>query len=142
MKDKIFVVLALATCASLGMVLAALLFAGATTSNATSFPLAFANDTQTGTILSATTNATGSGLHVEMPLHHTIHINAPSNFTVVTLDRSMDNSNWVPFSTNTLGSGVATVTEIVATGKWSHFRARVSGMTNSGTISVNYLGGR
>lgn len=133
--------LVLGSCAAIGMVLSLLLLSSAK-GNATSFPLAHSNDTVTGTILSATTNATGSGFYAEMPLHHTFFIVAPTNVATVILDRSLNNTNWVPFSTNSLTTEAATVTEILATGKWSYFRARVSGMTNSGTITVNYLGGR
>lgn len=120
------------------ILLAALM--AAMTLGAADMPLAQAFCTQSNLLLSATTNATGTAVWVEQNLYHTIHIVSPTNFGTVTLQSSLDNSNWLGFSTNNL-EAVAT-TEITATGKWSYFRATLAGMTNSGTFTVKYLGGR
>ncbi len=133
MKDKIF----LAACALFGFIAAGILWSLPTKASAVDFPLSSVG----ATLLTATTNATGSGVSAELPLYHTIHIVPPTNFMIVTLDRSLNNSSWYPFSTNTF-HGASNVVEVVATGKWGYLRARISGMTNSGTTTINYLGGK
>lgn len=109
---------------------------------ATDFPAAHANNTLAYTLLTATTNQTGSAYFVEMNNHHTVHVvNATVRTNTVTLDRSLDNSTWIPWATNTFSATGSA--EFVCEGKWSYMRARVSAITGTNcSVTVKYLGGK
>ena len=118
------------------------LFLGAATvAMATDFPLASLNNTINATLLSATTNVTGTAIFVESVKYHTfIIVNATLRTNTVTLSGSLDSTNWIPFSYTT-NTAIAT-SAVTATGKWSYLRAQVSGLTGTDCNTViQYLGG-
>jgi len=112
----------------------------------TDFPLAQEAGTVNATVLQASTNVTGTGVFLEKSTYHTFWVvNGLTNNSVgptntVYLGRSLDNVNWVEWSTNSFTN--ANFAEVTLTGKWSWFRARVAGATTNVNVTVTYLGGR
>ena len=116
-------------------------FVAVQTLRATDFPLAQSGSTINATLITATTNATSSSIFVEVAKNHTFHILAAATGTNnVYLDRSLNNSAWICFSTNSFSASGGT-NEVTATGHFSYVRARVSGATNTISTTVLYLGG-
>jgi hypothetical protein len=108
---------------------------------ATEFPLPKLTVTQSTNLLTTSTNATGAAVNVENNTYHTFHIISTTNGAGVLLDRSLDASNWVTFSTNVPAvSNNPFTTEVTMTGKWSYVRART--VWTNGTYTINYLGGK
>lgn len=109
---------------------------------ASDFPPSTANNTQNATLLSATTNQTGSALYVEAQTQHTVQIvNTTIRTNTCYLDRSLDGSNWVPCYTN-----VFTTTGTVDTaisGKYAYLRGRLDTLTGTNcAVTFIYLGGK
>ena len=73
-------------------------------------------------------------------VNHTFHIFAAtsgSNVITANLDRTLDGSNWIPVSTNTISTnGYA---EIIAPGKWAQYRWRVTALTTNAALTENYF---
>lgn len=110
---------------------------------AADFPVATMNNTVSYTLLSATTNQTGSAAFVEMCTYHTVQIvNTTVRTNTVYLDRSLDGSNWVPWFTNAFTT-TGTVAEATCTGKWSYMRGRLDTLTGTNcAVTFLYLGGK
>lgn len=73
-------------------------------------------------------------------LNHTFQLfNNPvgTNTTVVNLDRTIDQVNWIPVSTNTFTTNG--VYEFNTSGKWAAYRWRVSSLTTNDSILANYM---
>lgn len=124
-----------------------LILASALTVAGADFPLAHLNNTQATNILSVatlTTNATGSAFEVGFNNYHTFQcINHGTNAVQIRLDRSLDGTNWVSWTTNNLGTNALTPDKLIdctMVGKWFKVRARFFG-TNSAAV-VDYLGGK
>jgi hypothetical protein len=118
-----------------------LLLVVATAVSATDFPLASLNGTVNATLLSATTNQTGTAIFVESVKYHTFFIvNATVRTNIVTLSGSLDNTNFVILN---LTTNVAVSTNaVLVTGKYGYIKADVSGL--NGTVCntvIKYLGG-
>lgn len=115
----------------------------ASISLASDFPQAWANRTESFTLLSATTNQTGDAKLVEFCTQHTVQIiNTTIRTNTVYLDRSLDGSNWVAWYTNEFTT-TGTVAEATCTGKWSFMRGRVDTLTGTScAITFRYLGGK
>ena len=110
------------------------------TLRATDFTISQASATINAT-LAFTTNGTSSTVYAEVAKNHTFHVLAAATGTnSVYLDRSLNNSAWICFSTNSY-TGSGGTNEVTATGHWTYFRARVSGATNTISTTVLYLGG-
>ena len=110
------------------------------TLRATDFTISQASATINAT-LSFTTNGTSSTVYAEVAKSHTFHILAAASSTnSVILDRSLNNSAWIPFSTNSYSASGGT-NEVTAAGHWTYFRARVIGATTNISTIVLYLGG-
>lgn len=125
-------------CIALGLAIIAFL---SNPASATNFPQAIRGNTINALLISAsgttTTNTVGSSTNVEGVLYHSFQAINGSVAQQFAIDWSLDNTNFVPDSTNAVAaSGTAGVTK---TGKWSYIRIRQIG-TNS-TLSVYYLGG-
>ena len=117
------------------------MFAAVQTLRATDFTISQASGTINATLITATTNATGSSFFVEVAKNHTFHILAAATGTNnVYLDRSLNNSAWICFSTNSFTATGGT-NEVTATGHFSYVRARVGEATNTISTKVLYLGG-
>jgi len=108
---------------------------------ASDFTPAEISRTSSATLLAVTTNGTGSATWVEISKHHTFQITSTviSSNANVYLDRSLNGTHWVPFSTNFLEFALTNDTTLV--GHWSYVRARLSGVTNTIAVTVLYLGG-
>lgn len=91
------------------------------------------------TVSTLTTNSATNTINISTNTYHVININSATNDGLtVTLDRSIDGTNWVPFLTNEV-SAIGT-TETTMTGKWAYIRARC--IRTNGTHSITYYGGR
>jgi hypothetical protein len=60
-----------------------------------------------------------------------------TNSTTVTLDRTIDGLNWIPYSTNTFTT--SSNAEYTLVGKWSQFRFRSSFGATNGIEQINYI---
>jgi hypothetical protein len=109
---------------------------------ATDYPSAWVLNTGSITLLSATTNQTGSAYNVELFKYHTVAISESTIRTnTVYVDRSLDGSNWIPFYTNTLTT-TGQVAEATAVGKWAYMRGRLDTLTGTNcAVTFSYLGG-
>jgi catechol-2,3-dioxygenase len=113
----------------------------ATAAMATDFPLAWANNTINSTLLSATTNATGSAIFVESVKYHTfVIVNATVRTNLVTIQGSLNGTNYVTLNLTT--NTVVSTNAVTMTGKYSYIQAQVSGLTGTDcNTTVQYLGG-
>jgi hypothetical protein len=113
----------------------------ATSAMATEFPLALANNTINATLLSATTNQTGTAIFVESVKYHTFFIvNATTRTNIVTLSGSLNNTNFVVLNLTT-NTAIAT-NAVLVTGKYGYIKAQVSSLTGTDCNTViQYLGG-
>lgn len=109
--------------------------------NATDFPAAQHDNTQTETLVAPTllqTNLAGSNFFIEKNTYHAIQvINTGTNAAHVGIDRSLDGSHWTVGWTQIVAAASTGDTNVV--GKWSYIRARCYS-TNT-PLTVLYLGG-
>ena len=111
-------------------------------SDATSFPTGMRADTINSTILTAsgttTTNKVGTGLYVEGVLNHSFQcVNSGAAAQQFIIDWSLDNTNFVPISTNAVAA--TSTAGITSIGKYAYVRARQLGTNDA--MAVIYLGG-
>lgn len=110
----------------------------------TDIPLPLAFNTSSNSLLSASNSGTNhpnatNSIWVEPNLYHTFVLSITcTDSTTVTLDRTLDQVAWIPFSTNTATSTANS--EVTILGKWSYVRGRFTGSNASATVL--YLGGR
>ncbi len=109
-------------------------------SRAAELPLAQAFNTQSNLLYSATTNATGSSLEIELNVYHTFQIqNTTLRTNTCYLDRSLDGSVWIPFYTNVFT--VVAQVDTTLTGKWKYVRGRLDTLTGTNcAVTFLYLG--
>jgi hypothetical protein len=118
------------------------LFLAATTAMASQFPPAFALNTINATLMTATTNQTGTAIYVEGVKNHTfVIVNATTRTNIVTLMGSLDATNYVTLNLTT-NTAISTNSVVLTEQRWSYLQAQVSGLTgtNCNTV-VEYLGG-
>lgn len=110
---------------------------------AENIPLATAFNTESLTLLTATTNQTGAGFDIARTLYHTVHIvNGTVRTNTVYIDRSIDGTNWKPWFTNTFTT-TGTVAEASCVGKWVYMRGRLDTLTGTNcNVTFTYFGGR
>ena len=73
-------------------------------------------------------------------VNHTFQLfctGAGTNVVTANLDRTIDEANWIPVSTNTVSTN-GTVEYSVA-GKWSKYRWRISAAATNATVTANYM---
>jgi acyl dehydratase len=118
------------------------LMAVALVTSATEFPLAWSANTINATLLTATTNQTGSAVFVESVKYHTfIIVNATLRTNTVTLSGSLDSTNWVTLNLTT-NTAISTNSVVLTNQRWSYLQASVSGLTGTDCNTViQYLGG-
>jgi hypothetical protein len=93
-------------------------------------------------VISSVTASTTNTVEASLCKLHTFQVTMASTFTtnlaVITLDRTLDGSNWVPFFTNSVSASASTDTNL--TGAWQQFRARVVVTNVADTVTVSYQG--
>lgn len=93
-------------------------------------------------LVSAATASATNTVEASICKLHTFQVTMASAFTtnlaVITLDRTLDGSNWVPFFTNSVSSSGTTDTNL--TGTWQQFRARLVVTNTADTATVSYQG--
>lgn len=93
-------------------------------------------------LIAATTNATGTAFYVEQFKNHTFFlISKDPRTNVISLLRSLDNTNWITFNRTT--NVTAATNEVLIVGsRWLYFRSDVSGCFSNVNVVVQYLGGQ
>ena len=104
--------------------------------NLNQFDVVFTNTTTvTFTNSQIATNAQDTGRSI----YHTFQLfctSTATNAVTANLDKTIDGSNWIPVSTNTVTTNG--IVEYSVVGKWAQYRWRVTATTNA-TVVENYM---